>query len=270
MFVDMSFKSRLAAFIRFDRNDYNDASMFIRTLAHELARFDHRLGQAIVDELTKNKQIVDVTELSTQFNRLILEPLRTHQQDLQNEGSIVIIVDGLDECSHLDRAETGSRDQLLQLLIDNPFRLFPFVRLVLASRPEEDINVMLAGRKHIVAFPLDISSVETKDDIKHFLEHKLSEVDKKHPESGFLELCRQKNAVDELSMRASGLFIWASSIVAFVANYPERLERVLKTDVPKNALQALDTLYETALESVAGEAGDEDIQADIRRVLGGI
>ncbi|THU87743.1 hypothetical protein K435DRAFT_730511, partial [Dendrothele bispora CBS 962.96] len=40
MFVDMSFESRLAAFIRFDRNDYNDASMFIRTLAYELARFD--------------------------------------------------------------------------------------------------------------------------------------------------------------------------------------------------------------------------------------
>ncbi|THU97980.1 hypothetical protein K435DRAFT_589840, partial [Dendrothele bispora CBS 962.96] len=33
MFVDMGFKSRLAAFIRFDRNYYNDASMFIRTLA---------------------------------------------------------------------------------------------------------------------------------------------------------------------------------------------------------------------------------------------
>ncbi|THU99186.1 hypothetical protein K435DRAFT_607063, partial [Dendrothele bispora CBS 962.96] len=269
MFVDMSFESRLAAFIRFDRNDYNDARVFIRTLTYKLARFDHRLGKAIVDELTKNEQIVDVTELSTQFNRLILEPIRKHQQDLRNGGSIIIIVDGLDECTRSDRAETNSRDQLLRLLVDNPFRLFPFVRLVLASRPEEDIKQMLAAQKHIVAFPLDITTDETKDDIKHFLEHKLSEVHEKHPE--FLELCRQKNAVNELSMRASGLFIWASTVVAFVAYDPEeRLQRILDTDVPKNALEALDTLYRTAPDSVAGKAEDEDIQADIRRVLGGI
>ncbi|THU99206.1 hypothetical protein K435DRAFT_504195 [Dendrothele bispora CBS 962.96] len=270
MFVDMSFESRLAAFIRFDRNDYNNAGMFIQTLAYELACFDHRLGQAIVDAVTKNKRIVNVTELSKQLNRLILEPLQKHQQDLQNEGSIVIIVDGLDECTRSDRAETDFHGQLLQLLVDNPFRLFPFVRLVLASRPEEDINAMLAGRKHIAAFPLDTSSDETKEDIKYFLEHKLHEVDKRKPESGFLELCRQKNAVDKLSMRASGLFIWASIVVNFVANYPERLQRILDTDVPKDALQALTPLYRTALESVAGEDGDADIQADIRNVLGRI
>ncbi|THU99205.1 hypothetical protein K435DRAFT_837766 [Dendrothele bispora CBS 962.96] len=262
--------SRLAAFIRFDRNDYNDASMFIRTLAYKLARFDHRLGQAIVDELTKNEQIVDVTELSTQFNRLILEPLRKHQQDLRNGGSIVIIVDGLDECTRSDRAETDFRGQLLQLLIDNPFRLFPFVRLVLASRPEEDIKQMLTAQKHIVAFPLDISSAETEADIKCFLEHKLSEVDKRHPESRFLELCREKDAINQLSIRASGLFIWVSTVVSFVANYPARLQRILDTDVPKDALKALTTLYQTALESIAGEDGDADIRADIRSVLGRI
>ncbi|THU97977.1 hypothetical protein K435DRAFT_857106 [Dendrothele bispora CBS 962.96] len=240
------------------------------TLAFELARFDHRLGEAIVEAVTKNEKIVNVTKLSTQFDRLILEPLQKHQQDLRNGGSIVIIVDGLDECTHSDCADTDYCGQLLQLLVDNPFRLFPFVRLVLASRPEENINRMLTAQKHIVAFTLDISSDETRDDIKHFLEHKLSEVVKRHPESEILELCRKNNAVDELSMRASGLFIWVSTVVALVTNYPERLKDIMDTATPKNAPEALNILYKTALKSVAGEVGDADIQADIRSVLGRI
>ncbi|KAF5369014.1 hypothetical protein D9758_002827 [Tetrapyrgos nigripes] len=272
MFVGMGFKSRLAAFIRFDRNDYNNAGMFIQTLAYKLAHFDHRLAEAIVDALAENEQIVDVTDLSEQLDRLILGPLKKHGQDFGKEGSIVIIVDGLDECTHSDRAETDFRDQLLKLLVENPFRDFPFVRLVLASRPEEDINRMLAVREHIVAFPLDITTDETKADIKYFLEHKLSETGLLHPGSRFSELYHERDAVNQLSIRASGLFIWASTVVAFIAGYPEeRLRRILDTDVPVNALQALNTLYTAALDSVAGEGdSNEDIRADIRVVLGRI
>ncbi|KAF5369015.1 hypothetical protein D9758_002828 [Tetrapyrgos nigripes] len=271
MFVDMGFKSRLAAFIRFDRNDYNNASMFIQTLAYKLAHFDHRLAEAIVDVLAENEQIVDVTDISKQLDRLIFGPLRKHGEDLRKEGSIIIIVDGLDECTRSDHSETNFRGQLLKLLVENPFQDFPFVRLVLASRPEEDIKRMLTGRKHIVAFPLDTTTDETQADIKHFLEHKLSETGL-HSGSTFLELCHERDAVNQLSMRASGLFIWASTVVTFIAGYPEqRLRRILDTDVPVNALQALNTLYTTALDSVAGEGdSNEDIRADIRVVLGRI
>ncbi|EEB97295.1 hypothetical protein MPER_03422 [Moniliophthora perniciosa FA553] len=38
--ADLGFSSRLAAFIRFDRSDYNDARHFISSLAYFLANFD--------------------------------------------------------------------------------------------------------------------------------------------------------------------------------------------------------------------------------------
>ncbi|KAF5343278.1 hypothetical protein D9758_016316 [Tetrapyrgos nigripes] len=57
MFGDMGFKSRLAAFIQFDRSDYNNAGMFIQTLAYQLAHFDHRLAEAIVYGVHSVKKI---------------------------------------------------------------------------------------------------------------------------------------------------------------------------------------------------------------------
>ncbi|KAK7027548.1 hypothetical protein VNI00_015182 [Paramarasmius palmivorus] len=51
------FNSRLAAFIRFDRSEYNDAGEFVKALAFLLANFDERFGKPIAEAVERSHQI---------------------------------------------------------------------------------------------------------------------------------------------------------------------------------------------------------------------
>jgi hypothetical protein len=257
--------TRLAAFICFDRAQFSDASLFVRTLAYQLAVFDGRLGQAISRALIHHPQIISHPQLSKQFDVLVREPLRGFPE-LNGEGPIVILVDGLDECAG------QMRQQLLDLL-SKPGPLFeqiPFLRIIVSSRPEEDIYNAFHGCAHIHPFPLDTASTETIADIQYFITRKFTEEDLP---MDFRTRCGETNAISELSRRASGLFIWASIAVAYIIKSPQKikqLQRVLDTDISTAALKTLDNLYKTALNSVADEISDEDIQSDVRRILGAI
>jgi hypothetical protein len=250
---------RLAAFIRFDRAQFSDASLFVRALACRLAVFDGRIGRAISQAIKERPHIMDHPNLSVQFNILILEPLEK-LPELYGEGPIVILIDGLDECTN-DKMRT----QLINLLSasDTSFKHFAYLRIVVSGRPEEDIHEAFQDCTHIHRFRLDITSSETKADIAYFINKKLNESKSEE----FRALCEGTEAVSKLSERASGLFIWAAVAVAFILKFPrQRLELVLKIDIPADALGALDTLYNTALESIMGN----DLRKNTRSTLGAI
>ena len=50
--LDMSRRSRLAAFIRYDRTSYRDSSGLITSIAYSLGMFDQRIGNAITKAFT--------------------------------------------------------------------------------------------------------------------------------------------------------------------------------------------------------------------------
>jgi hypothetical protein len=247
-------------FIRFDRNEYKGASSFTTTLAYKLAQLDDRFGAVIAGAVEKTPGIIQHTELLTQFEVLIRVPLRKFAGK-NDEKPVVVLLDGLDECKE--------RDQLLDILTNRSLKDLPFLRIIVTSRPEEDIVSAFEGCPQISSFKLDTSSHETTADIKLFIGHHLQVIGRKLPE--FSALCEETDAVWELSYRASGLFIWASTITAFIAAFPmSRLPLVLNTGVPTSALDALTTLYKTALNSIADETGGSDIQSSIHSVLGAI
>ncbi|KAK7027543.1 hypothetical protein VNI00_015177 [Paramarasmius palmivorus] len=259
----MGFHSRLAAFVRFDRSTYNNAGEFIRVLAFLLASFDERFGKRIAEVVERSRQIAQNTDLSMQVQKLLINPLRGLSEEIAKEGRIVVLVDAIDECSREDQAETRFREQLLELFEKDAFRLLPFLRFVLASRPEEDIILSLQHCSHIYHFPLDHNSSETTNDIHYFLS-------KSFERPCFINLknAQKHAAVDRLAERASGLFIWATTVVTFIGdNVEQRLKVFVEQEPPKNALHALTALYEIALESLVRE-GDEDIQQNICMALG--
>ncbi|KAK7026004.1 hypothetical protein VNI00_015835 [Paramarasmius palmivorus] len=258
------FNSRLAAFIRFDRSEYNDAGEFIKALAFLLANFDERFGKPIAEVVERSRQIAETTDLSTQVQKLLINPLRGLSEEIAKEGRIVILVDGIDECSREDRTEANFRKQLLELFTHNAFRLLPFLRFVLASRPEEDIVRYLQGYDHIHHFPLDHTSDETKADINYFLT-----VSFRDPAFNNLDDARKSSATKKLAERASGLFIWAATVIGFIKdNVAQRLKLFTENEPPKNALHALTVLYKTALDSLVNEQGDDDIKQNICTALG--
>ncbi|ESK86880.1 f-box and wd40 domain [Moniliophthora roreri MCA 2997] len=257
---EMGHNNRLGAYIRFDRALYTDPRHFVRELAYQLAEFDDRLGQAIARAVVRCSRIP--VGLEEQLDEYVQRPLQSVKQ-MHDEGPIFILVDGLDESAR-DTSTTDFRAQLLSLFEGSEwFKRFPFLRIAIASRPEEDIKEALLQHDHILHLPLDITSSETQSDIAYFLSIKFSE-----PRFRVLNQEQRSRAVEELSLRASGLFIWAATVVKFISDdVKSRLNAFLETQKPQNAPQALRILYETALDSLVSE-GDEDIRDSIRIVLG--
>jgi hypothetical protein len=249
---------RLAAFVRFDRNQAFEASLFVRTLAYKLAEFDNRLGTAIAEAIQQNRDVIHHTKLLKQFDILIREPLQK-SRDKNDDKPVVVLIDGLDECN--------DHQQLLKLLCDPSLKHLPFLRILVASRPEGDIAHAFQSCPQILTFTLDTTSEETQQDIEHFMAKEFEGIALRNPE--FQAMCDRTNALGKLSSRACGLFIWASTMTTFIAGRPMvRLLDALDTKVPLSALDALTTLYKTALQSFANETSDADIQSSLCLILG--
>ncbi|KAF9251452.1 hypothetical protein L218DRAFT_847886, partial [Marasmius fiardii PR-910] len=264
--ISMGCSSRLATFICFDHFDFNDPSLFVKTLAYQLASFDSQIAKKIADVLESRPQILNHSRLLEQLQTLVLHPLQ-QCTDMHHEGPIVVLIDGLDECMEEPGGSSSFR-QLLSLLSDSQtFSKFPFLRFIIASRPEGCLRQEFLHKEDIHYSPLDITSAETKADIAHYLAIKFNSIYTQNP--AFKTLCTELDAVQGLSERASGLFIWAATIFRFVEGLQteQRLKAVLALTPPRDALTALTNLYTTILATIVVE-GDVGIRSLILAVLG--
>ena len=259
----MGVHGRLGAFLRFDRIQMSDPSRAILSLAYKLAEFDDRIGRAIAQAVI-NKPNINDRSLSAQFQDYVIDPLES-VATLKDNGPIVVIVDGLDEC------DVGAqRAELLKVLSHGFGSQLPFIRLIISSRPQPDLEHALcppgSTSSHVRPYPLDINSPSNNQDIRLYFEKKLDETN----DSDIHELFDECHAIEKLSHRACGLFIWASTIWTFIMAYPSRrLKAVLNTPIFPDAEAALNSLYKTALQVIITERGDSnDVRDDIRTVLG--
>ncbi|KAL0570847.1 hypothetical protein V5O48_011110 [Marasmius crinis-equi] len=245
-------RSRLAAFIRFDRLELDNPSVFVCTLAHQLAMFDSRIGASVARVVETRPQISDHSSLSEQFRALVHGPLIV-ENAIRDEGPIVVLVDGFDEC--MEESEGSDYFQQLLALLSDPktFEDFPFLRFIVASRPESPIHHKFHGQKHIHHFPLDITSDEASADIHYYLSLQFERLCERNPE--FRRVCTPTD-IHSLSKRASGLFIWAVTVFRFLRTHPteKRLREVLALTPPRDAVTALTDLYTTILSFLFKES----------------
>ncbi|PBK89084.1 hypothetical protein ARMGADRAFT_351318 [Armillaria gallica] len=261
--LDMSRRSRLAAFIRYDRTSYRDSSGLITSIAYSLGMFDHRIGNAIAQALIASPAAarLPASESRTQFRILVQDPLETIPE-LQDEGPLVIIIDGLDE--------SDVSIELLEVLADGFGPELLFMRLIISSRPEDKIARVFKNRLHVHPYPLDTSSDEVKQDIQYFIRQRFASID----DESVWGTHNKEYVITRLVERASGLFIWAATVCLFLYNFPssQRLEALLDITTPADAMDALTSLYHTALETVVSEVygRNEDVRRCIRAVLGAL
>lgn len=260
---EMGVQSRLGAFIRFDRLEMNDPSGFFTSLAYELSHFDNEIGKLIAEVVKRRPDIADCS-FSTQCDDLITKPLKSIGR-LPKAGPLVILIDGMDECKRSDK-----RDELLHVLSSKLQPNLPFLKVVIASRPEHDLEVTFISSEKpwITPYPLDQSSDAVDQDIRRYFENKLGEIQ----DPAFHTYCHDNNAIGKLTERASGLFIWADTVYRFIKMLPKpRIAVVLNTSIPLKAQDALTTLYTTALDSILSENGcDDDITHGVMTVLGSV
>jgi hypothetical protein len=182
-------------------------------------------------------------------------------------GPIVLIIDALDECG-----SEADRKILMQVLSKGFSTLPSFIRIMVVSRQEQDIQRVLGSHSHLRRYPLDIDSVTNKDDVLEYIRHRLEEIRIKNGRLG--DHWPGEDKIRSLANRAGGLFIWASTACLYIESYApnRRLSELVEKQPEGNSsgpFAQLDSLYETGLQS-AGLWHDALFRSDCCNILGTI
>ncbi|KZT25291.1 hypothetical protein NEOLEDRAFT_1114496 [Neolentinus lepideus HHB14362 ss-1] len=264
----MGAHGRLAAVVHFSRDGRsrpNTASEFVKALAFRLASFDDRIGEAVAKALQTHLVISSVPDL---FQHLVKEPLLS-VPGLASQGPILIVVDALEQCA------TDERSILLRCLSEGLGDSLGFARLLVTSRPVQDItSVFTRAGTAVQKLVLELDHMQNTQDVKHYVTQKLEDIE--DPEFG--ALCRRHNAVERLTTLSEGLFMWASISCRFISRSPrDRLLLILQgtTGQVADVESELAITYKAALDFAVSPNGNEvgrngDIKFDLRTFLGAV
>ncbi|KDQ07880.1 hypothetical protein BOTBODRAFT_119418 [Botryobasidium botryosum FD-172 SS1] len=245
---------RLGAFLFFDRDvkERSTPSRVIKTLAYQLALFDHRVAEKVSALIDESPFLVQ-SHVRNQFAQLIVKPLCSIE-GLDDDGPLVIILDALDECG-----DAKSRRPLLAALADESQRLPPCIRIIITSRPSDDIIRVFEDRPHIKCHRLEITSENSKD-VKAFLKHSMRCIAQSNKHLMLAPDWPGCPVLRVLTTRAGGLFIWADTAVRYMddgMNPVHCLDVLVNGMTPKDGVNSLSQLYVTALSSSQKWEDDE-------------
>jgi hypothetical protein len=173
-----------------------DPCRIVQTLAYDLAKYNHKQLEALWNVLRENPT----------FERLSYEEqarlLLKHPLDKALNGTLVIVIDGLDECGATNGALLLAT--LVKLLAHHPIKLF------VTSRDEDEIVDRLRDVPH-TSYKLQES--EVSGDMQLYWEHNLD------------ELCRRKRLpdwrplfkIEQLVDLTGHLFIYATTIFKIIS-----------------------------------------------------
>ena len=224
----------------------NHAEFLIATLAYQISISIPDTRLYIERAVERDPHIFSKT-LEAQSLALIVDPIRAlfHDQNLPSNYPRVFLVDGLDECLEVE-ARKQSKDVKKQVevlhVLHRVLKLLPApFYLLIASRPENHIqNMFDTALKHNSSQIMLNISHNADADIRRFYITKFREIRKHHPLRSCLPLSEwpSQNTLNELVFRASGQFIYASTVIKFVSanrnNPSNQLSAILDVNVRGN------------------------------------
>jgi hypothetical protein len=258
---------RLGAFFFFDRDiPERNAATLIRTLAYQLALFDAQIGDEM-SRIVESIPLIAERPLDFQFANLL--SAKALQLVEWSGGPIALVIDALDECG-------GNRDrQILLQALSKGFSYLPsFIRVVVVSRPETDIEDAFGLHEAVYPYLLDIESQMTQQNISEFLRHRFSEIHRTIERSHFGADWPGDDNISALTKCAGGLFVWASTACLYIEGYDpvQRLNELITQQPEANSSEPfakLDRLYKTGLQS-AGWWDNHSFRTDCCSIFGAI
>ena len=254
-------------FSRIGSAGQRDPTYVFPTLAHQLAAGHSQLHQIIGDAVIKSPDI-DYAVASEQFRTLIGTPLDAFCVESESMGSILIVLDAIDECQGFEEKRP---QEILARLCDHAYQAAPRIRILLASRPEQYLRRELGRRRQVVEYDLHQDDESAQGDITRFLKAKLTLIPE---ELGILvEDWPREEDVQMLSEKSGHLFIFAKTALRFIADDrvldPQQQMNILlgMDQTTVNAYSPLDKLYLQVLEN-AFPPDRDDIFLRFRRVVG--
>ncbi|KAF8200288.1 hypothetical protein BJ912DRAFT_1054668 [Pholiota molesta] len=230
---------------------HSDLHTLFPTLAYQLAGAYPDFG-FYLDNVIKSDESVLTKNMGIQLDQLIINPLkRAHSI---SSIPLVVVVDGLDEAG-------AERDQTLLLWILESFisHRLP-LKIILTSRPEPWIKSAFGGSNPLAGSTrchfLHRTS-QTDIDIRKVLQFGFESIQKKHDlMTSRSNRWPSSEVIDNLVDRASGQFIYASTLLRYVedqnGNPVERLQWIV--EMPSEGIMdfpflALDNLYKHVLST---------------------
>ena len=247
----------------------NSTQNFIATLSYQLVISIPATRPYIEQAIERNPLIFSLS-LWDQAKALIISPLLAVVDNPSFDAGQcprIAIIDGLDECRD-PKKQCEILDILPRILQKLPI---PFA-VVIASRPEHHIrNAFDLGDLNERSSRLSLDDSYNSDaDIKKYLVDRFRKIREQHPLRAYLPTpWPKKGVIDKLVAKASGQFIYASTVDGFVSSMrhkpSERLDILLgHLDAGKlKPFAQLDALY-----SVIFQAIDRVDRAGTLRVLG--
>jgi len=241
-------------FFRTD-NSLNNSEHLMATLAYQvmlaMPELRNALGQAILRD-----PLILSSSLDSQLRALVVEPIIDTIPSEIAPNARLIIIDGLDECGDW-RAQQNIISIFSSALADASL---PF-RLMIASRPEQGIReAFQSDSTDSLTWQLALDDRYDPDtDIKLFLNARFSGIKATHPAKQSLSPSSwpSKEAIDFLVQKASGQFIYASTVMNFIESRhrlpSDMLDIILKLKprLERSSPYAeLDALYAHIFESV--------------------
>ncbi|KAF5332055.1 hypothetical protein D9758_016569 [Tetrapyrgos nigripes] len=249
-------RNHLAASFFFSRSDpsRNNPRFLIMVISYCLAIWCRNTQlRAAIDFAVKTRPAILGSAIEKQFQELVVEPFEAIPQESWETLPRVVIIDGLDECLGSD-----SQRRVLTALFGGVGNQTP-LRFLIASRPEPVIRDFFGQLPHRgITTRTELSdNYSTSRDIEVYLRDGFKAIVEKSHSDVMAHIALPWppiGVIDDLVQRASGQFIYASTVLKYVGeeySLPvERLELVLGLPLgDPDAFSELDVLYRQILSS---------------------
>jgi len=230
----------------------NKKGFLFSTIAYQLAMNVPGMYEHVDAAVSKDSSLPRMSA-AVQVERLIVEPIKLVRPNPPHR--LIIIIDGLDECE-----DYSSQREILKLVVRvSTDPSIPF-RFIIASRPEHHIcsifneePLFSTTRRLILDEEYDSSS-----DIQSYLHDEFMEIRRRNRDimGQIRSPWPSEGDLGTLVARASGQFIYASTVIKFVGSGGDLLSPQEKLDIilhpgpmQASAFSELDRLYIQILSS---------------------
>ena len=252
-----------------DFEDRSNLQAIFPTLAFQLA-FQYPAFQKKLLPVLKARPDIGRESLCSQMEWLIVGPLKATQIPT------LIIIDALDECKDEEPASA-----ILSVLA-RYINAIPDVKFFITGRPESRIRTgfrlpSLAQATEV--FKLHEVKPEVVDsDIELFFQTQLTNIAKRRSDCDFTEDWPSPSEIMVLCRKAAGYFIYASTVVKYVASKhhdpSEQLNRIitLPQSTSHEGKSGIDILYTQVLKQAVEDVDmdDKEFHSHFRTVLGAV
>ena len=250
-----------------DFEDRSNLQAIFPTLAFQLAYRYPRFREELLQVLEASPDVGRET-LSSQIEKVIVRPFTA------TKIPTLIIIDALDECKDKQPASA-----ILSVLSRHVHKI-PEVKFFITGRPEPPIR---EGFRLKLLRPItdvlklhDIKRSSVDEDIKLYLRTYLIDIRETRSDCEFPEQWPSQYDLNILCKMAGGLFIYASTVVKFVASEyhlpTERLDLIIERSQGAAHEGGIDLIYTQILELAFHGAGtsEQALYFRLRSVVGAV